>query len=219
MGTLHVLQQLPCLKTLQLVIHSVPELDISAAYAFSTVASQLVENMSSLPYEHLSIKDTALPSLQMDCIPSSGQVIFHNSSSCTSAEGMTVFLHLPKWFCVAPIRLTQLSLHHVAVSNESMRVFFRMITSIRSICFKGCLVDLTANVEQTLHWAFLWERAIEAGEQLESAHVEECSYGRRENGHRSSITPLDDSIGLQLMVKEDAIALKKLERHLAEHAA
>jgi hypothetical protein len=205
------------MKALELVIRVRQEPHIGATYAFSAVASQLAENLSSLPFDYLLITDVSLPTLRLACTPSSRRLIIHPNHGMGSSD--IAFTHVSKWLYLCPMQLTQLSLTRVAVSNESMRGLFQIIPTIQSMSFTECLVDLCANAGPALAWAFLWNRAIAAGQHLESAHVEACGYGRRDDGCNSPLTPINYNVGLQLMLKEDALAFEKLEKRLAGQAA
>jgi hypothetical protein len=196
---------------LEIVLSAPPHAHIGVFYAFSALLNSVSERFPALPFEEVEVVDLSRPDVQMTRTGTSHELRVGSTCSPVNQEDC---IHIPKWVYLCPMSLTSLTMNHAVLNNDSMRGLYRVIPTLRKMELEDCLIDLSADAGQSLRWGFLWERAVDAGDTLNSVKIDRCSYGQRARGSKSLICPAAETVGLSLMLKEDIRLKKQLEDFL-----
>jgi hypothetical protein len=128
---------------------------------------------------------------------------------------------LPRWAAgpYGPSGLyTSVALQHAVLDAAALRALASTSRTLRRLALDGCVIDLAADIGPAVRWRFLWESVRETDGPLAALEVRSCGYGRAEQPG-GAVLPAEPSRGLELLMKDDAKALRKLEEHLAARDA
>jgi hypothetical protein len=132
----------------------------------------------------------------------------------SSASSAAAHVRLPRW-CFGSSRYTFVKLQRAVLGNDALRALCNALPYMRRFVLVDCIIDFGADATSTLHWWVLWERALAGASQLDVLEVSNCGYGRADGPGRT-VVPVEQSFGLDLLLKRDMCALQRLEGQVAK---